>query len=157
MIDQLVNHKIFTNPAKNLAFRHKFPKVGEIQGEFSMITGIQDIYYSVTQPERAVKFYTEALGMKLISKDDYWIALECAGVRIGLHPEENAIPRVPRDSHGAHAGATLTLKSDDIAQDKARLVKAGAVILGDSDQPWGHMLVFEDPDGNVLKLMNPKY
>jgi predicted enzyme related to lactoylglutathione lyase len=22
--------------------------------------------------------------------------------------------------------------------------------------PWGHMLIFEDPDGNVLKLMQPK-
>jgi len=26
-----------------------------------------------------------------------------------------------------------------------------------ADAPWGHMLVFEDLDGNVLKLMKPKY
>ncbi|WP_413943246.1 VOC family protein [Bdellovibrio sp. HCB-162] len=76
-----------------------------------MITGVQDIYYSVTQPKRAIQFYTEGLGMKLIDESEYWIALDCHGVKI----------------------------------------------LGEDDQPWGHMLVFEDPDGNVLKLMNPKY
>jgi catechol 2,3-dioxygenase-like lactoylglutathione lyase family enzyme len=121
-----------------------------------MITGIQDIYYSVTNPKRAVRFYTEALGMKLVQESEYWIALDCYGVKVGLHPEDGPIPLVPRDSHGAHAGATLTLKSDNISEDRARLEKHGAKILGEADQAWGHMLVFEDPDGNVLKLMRPK-
>lgn len=121
-----------------------------------MITGIQDIYYSVTQPKRAIKFYTEGLGMKLIEESEYWIALDGHGVRIGLHPEEGPIPRIPRDSHGAHAGATLTLRSNNILEDKIRLESLGAKILGEVDEAWGHMLVFEDLDGNVLKLMNPK-
>lgn len=121
-----------------------------------MIVGIQDVYYSITQPIRAIKFYTEGLGMKLIEENAHWIALDCHGIRIGLHPEDNPIPSIPRDSHGAHAGATLTLKSTDISEDRKRLENLGAKILGEVDQPWGHMLVFEDPDGNVLKLMNPK-
>jgi len=121
-----------------------------------MITGIQDVYYSVTDPKRAIRFYTEGLGMRLADESEYWIALDCNGVRIGLHPEEKPIPHVPRDSHGAHAGATLTLKSDNVPEDRMRLEKYGAKILGEADQPWGHMLVFEDPDGNVLKLMRPK-
>ena len=95
--------------------------------------------------------------MKLIDESEYWIALDCHGVRIGLHPEEKTIPKIPRDSHGAHAGATLTLKSNNVSEDRKWLESLGAVILGEADQPWGHMLVFEDPDGNVLKLMNPKY
>jgi hypothetical protein len=57
------------------------------------------------------------------------------------------VPAVPRDAHGAHAGATLTLRSTDIA---------GAKIPGAADEPWGEMLVFADPDGIVLKLMKPK-
>jgi len=122
-----------------------------------MITGIQDIYYSVTDPKKAIRFYTKALGMKLITESEYWIALDCHGIRVGLHPEDKPIPFIPRDSHGAHAGATLTLKSDNIAEDKKRLETFGAKILGEADQPWGHILVFEDPDGNVLKLMHPKY
>ena len=122
-----------------------------------MINGVQDIYYSITDAKRSIEFYTQALGMTLIAQQEFWISLDCGGVRIGLHPEENPIPFVPRDSHGAHAGGTLTLKSDNIAQDRMRLQEHGAKILGEVDQPWGHMLVFEDPDGNVLKLMKPKY
>lgn len=133
----------------------KFPYYFDI-GE-KMITGIQDIYYSVTEPKRAIRFYTEALGMKLVEENPHWISLECDGVQIGLHPEENPIPSIPKDSHGAHAGATLTLKSDNVPEDRKRIEKFGAKILGEVDQPWGHMLVFEDPDGNVLKLMRPKH
>ncbi|MBK9324444.1 MAG: VOC family protein [Bdellovibrionaceae bacterium] len=66
-----------------------------------MIVDIQDVYYSVTQPKRAIKFYTEGLGMKLLEESEYWIALDCYGIRIGLHPEEGPIPIVPRDDHGA--------------------------------------------------------
>ena len=75
---------------------------------------------------------------------------------MGLHPEERAIPHVPRASHGAHAGATLTLKSNNIAEDRKKIEAFGVKILGEADQPWGHVLVFEDLDGSVLKLMNPK-
>ena len=122
-----------------------------------MIIGIQDIYYSTSNPKRAIKFYTEGLGMSLLEESEYWIALDCHGIRFGLHPENKEIPYIPRDSHGAHAGATLTLKSDNIIEDRKRLEALGAKILGEADQPWGHMLVFEDLDGNVLKLMHPKY
>lgn len=123
-----------------------------------MILGVQDIYYNVTDMKRALVFYTEGLGMTVHDTDEHWSSLECHGMRIGLHGTEGTpVPEIPRDSHGAHAGATLTLKSDDIAADRANLERMGAKILGEADAPWGHMLAFEDPDGNVLKLMNPKY
>lgn len=121
-----------------------------------MITGVQDIYYSVTDTSKAKRFYTEVLGMKVRFEHEHWIALDCHGVSVGLHPEAKPIPSISRDSHGAHAGATLTLKSNDVPQDRKRIEAFGCKILGEADQPWGHMLVFEDPDGNVLKLMNPK-
>ncbi len=121
-----------------------------------MITGIQDIYYSVTDKEKAKRFYTEVLGMSVLFEHEHWIALDCHGVKIGLHPEDGPIPQTPRDSHGAHAGATLTLKSNNVPEDRKRIELFGCKILGEADQPWGHMLIFEDPDGNVLKLMNPK-
>lgn len=124
-----------------------------------MIKGIQDIYYTVTDVERAIKFYSEALEMKLLFSEDGWTAMDCGGLQIGLHPTDpgETIFKVPRDSHGAHGQATLTLRSDDITTDRARIEKCGGKILGENDAPWGHMLVFEDPDGNVLKLMNPKH
>jgi len=120
-----------------------------------VIEGIQDVYYNVRDMGRAVRFYTEALGMKVVSGDEYWTSLDCGGTRVGLHAAD-AVPPVPRDAHGAHAGATLTLRSTDVAGDRKRLERAGAKVLGSADEPWGEMLVFEDPDGNVLKLMRPK-
>ena len=122
-----------------------------------MITGVQDIYYNVSNMDKAVEFYTNVLGMKLKHKDQWWSALDCGGVSVGLHwTEGGAVPEIPQDSHGANAGATLTLRSNDVASDRRHLEKNGAMILGEANQPWGHMLVFKDLDGNVLKLMAPK-
>ncbi len=56
-----------------------------------MIVGVQDVYYSVTDPKRAIRFYTEALGMKLVEESDYWIALDCHGLKVGLHPGDTCL------------------------------------------------------------------
>lgn len=123
-----------------------------------MIKGIHDFYYNVTNMQRAVKFYSEVLNMKTAYESEHWTSMDCEGVMIGLHwTEGNAIPNTPRDSHGAHCGGTLTLASDDVSADRKILELAGAKILGEMDEAWGHMLIFEDLDGNVLKLQNAKY
>jgi hypothetical protein len=56
-----------------------------------------------------------------------------------------------------HCGGTLTLSSNDVSGDRKILEEAGSKILGELDESWGHMLIFEDLDGNVLKLQNAKY
>lgn len=124
-----------------------------------MITGYQDFYYNVTDMNRAVQFYESAFGMKVVHGDGkYWTALAIGNLNLGLHwSEGHAIPKTPRNEHGQDCGGTLTLQSNDIAGDKTKIEKAGGKILGEMDEHWGHMLVFEDPDGNVLKLMNPKH
>lgn len=122
-----------------------------------MITKVRDIYYHVQDMDRAVTFYTRVLGMRLLDTDPTWSNLDLGGVRIGLHATEAGapVPTVPRDAHGAHAGATLTLHSTDIVTDTNRLRTAGARILGELDEAWGKLVVFEDTEGNVLKLMQP--
>lgn len=123
-----------------------------------MIKGVHDVYYNVSDMKRAVEFYTSVLNMKVSFESEHWTSLDCEGVMIGLHwtGGEN-VPSFPRDAHGAHCGATLTLSSDDVSGDRKVLEKAGANILGEMDEAWGHMLIFEDLDGNVLKLQNAKY
>jgi hypothetical protein len=76
---------------------------------------------------------------------------------IRLHWSEGTeIPISPRNSHGAHNGGTLTLSIDNISLDRKVIEDAGAKILGEMDESWGHMLIFEGLDGNVLKLQNAK-
>jgi catechol 2,3-dioxygenase-like lactoylglutathione lyase family enzyme len=121
-----------------------------------MITGVQDVYYNVRDMDRAVSFYRDVLGLALTETSAWWSALDAGGVRLGLHASGGAeVPPVPRDAHGAHAGATLTLRSTDLDADARRLAEHGVSILGRSDEVWGRLLVFEDPDGNVLKLLQP--
>lgn len=121
-----------------------------------MITGVRDFYYSIHKVNEAKRFYIEGLGLKVNFEHEHWISLNCGGVSIGLHPENSPVPPISHDAHGSHNGGTLTLQSDNIAEDKARIELFGGKILGENNAPWGHMLVFQDPDGNVLKLMNPK-
>lgn len=106
---------------------------------------------------KAVQFYSEALGMKKTYGHEYWTTMQIGNLNLGLHwTEGEEIPPTPRDSHGQSCGGTLTFDSDNIAEDRAKIEKAGGKILGEADQPWGHMLVFEDLEGNVLKLMKQK-
>lgn len=121
-----------------------------------MITGVQDVYYNVEDMDRAVRFYTELLGMTAVDTSRAWSTLQLGDIRIGLHGSGGApVPEIPRDVHGAYAGATLTLRSDDITADTLRLRAAGSVILGEFHEEWGKITVFQDSEGNVLKLLQP--
>jgi predicted enzyme related to lactoylglutathione lyase len=122
-----------------------------------MITGVQDFYYNVSDMKRATEFYSTLLGKKPSYSTDHFTVFDVGGLRFAIHwAEGDSIPKIGRDSHGAFAGGTITFASDDIPSDRKRLEQLGCKILGEADQPWGHMLVFEDADGNVLKLMKAK-
>lgn len=123
------------------------------------ITGVRSFHYPTRNMQKAKEFYIKALGFELDYETPGWTALKRSGcgVQVALHPEEQDIYIIPRDAHGAHAGGCLTLSSDNVSEDRKLLESHGAKILGEADEPWGHMLAFEDVDGNVLKLMNAKY
>jgi catechol-2,3-dioxygenase len=72
-----------------------------------MIRGVQDVYYNVADMTRATAFYRDVLGLAVAHDNPHWIALEVGGVRLGLHwTGGSPVPKVPRDEHGAYAGAT---------------------------------------------------
>ncbi len=121
----------------------------------SFVTGVQDVYYNVEDMKRAVKFYRDVLGLTVKDTNDYWTSLDVGGVRVGLHGGDgHKVPRVPRDAHGAYAGATLTLGVNDIRGAVAHYKEARVKFLGEiSFDEWGNTVAFEDSEGNVLKLM----
>jgi predicted enzyme related to lactoylglutathione lyase len=122
-----------------------------------MIKGYRDFYYNVKDMNRAIRFYQDALGMTKTYGHEYWTTMTIGNLNLGLHwTEGQEVPSTARDSHGQNSGGTLSFYSDDINGDKKKIESAGGKILGEADQSWGHMLVFEDLDGNVLKLINPK-
>lgn len=118
-----------------------------------MIKGYTDFYYNVKDMKKAVNFYKAALQMTVVFGDEYWTSMKVGNLNLGLHwSEGHDIPRTKRDDHGQDSGGTLTFSSSDVKEDRLRIERNGGKILGESVQPWGHMLVFEDLDGNVLKL-----
>lgn len=122
-----------------------------------MILGLQDVYVNVSDMDRAVAFYTEVLGLKLLDQSPYWSSLDCNGLRFGLHGTGGEpVAAVPHDDHGPHAGSVLTFRSDDAHADAKRLTQRGATLISAvTEQPWGTLFTFSDPDGNVHKCMQP--
>lgn len=121
-----------------------------------MITGVQDVYYNVSDMTRSVAFYRNVLGLHIQSENPYFTAFDVGGVRVGLHLADDDIPEVPRDAHGPHAGACLTFRVEDRDEAVARMKERDVPFLAETiDEPWGKLAVFTDPDGNVLKLMQP--
>ena len=121
-----------------------------------MVVGIQDVYYNVADMLRAVTFYRDVLGMRVVDTNPWWTSLDFFGARIGLHGTGgDPVPALAGDEHGPHSGAVLTLRSTDIDNDASYLQRNGVAIIGRSDNDWGRLVVFRDPDGNFLKLMQP--
>jgi catechol 2,3-dioxygenase-like lactoylglutathione lyase family enzyme len=114
-----------------------------------VITGVRDVYYNVQDMKRALAFYRDLLGLRVVYESEDWCTLEIGGVHIGLESSDGKpVPRV------RGAGATLTLRSTDIREDVSRLRGKGVTFLGPiGDHEWGSVVEFEDPEGNVLKLL----
>lgn len=104
---------------------------------------------------RAVAFYRDALGMRLLFEAPPKMAFfDCAGVRLML-----SLPETPEYDH---AGSPLYFRVDDIGQAYAALKERGVPFV---DQPhlvarmpdhelW--MTFFKDSEGNTLALMAEK-
>jgi predicted enzyme related to lactoylglutathione lyase len=53
-------------------------------------------------------------------------------------------------------GCTITFDVEDIDAFVAQLAVNGVCVLGRvADNPWGRTVAFTDPDGNVIKVMEP--
>ncbi|HTE04195.1 MAG TPA: VOC family protein [bacterium] len=120
-----------------------------------MITGIQDVYYYVSDMPRGVRFYRDVLQLTLAHQDKSWTSFDVGGMRVGLHwTGGKPVPEIPKGRNGALAGGTLTFRVSNLIATVEDLRKAGVKFLGDViTEDWGSIVAFEDPDGNVLKLM----
>lgn len=120
----------------------------------SMAARVLQIHLNVSDMKRAIDFYTGALGLSLSRQPTAeWAELAAGNLEVGLLLTDHSPHYINRGDLGSRAGATVTFASDDIARDRARLLAAGAVIVKEDVHSWGHLLVFEDTEGNILRLM----
>jgi catechol 2,3-dioxygenase-like lactoylglutathione lyase family enzyme len=113
----------------------------------------------VTELERAERFYTEVLGLKVVTHFADQVLLDCGGQNLALF-EVKRSPLKPDERQrkiehplgkGHHA---FRVNRDDFASAIERLTKAGVETARPID--WGDhdCLYFLDPDGNLLEVVS---
>jgi glyoxylase I family protein len=130
-----------------------------------MITtkGVHHIGIAVNDVERAVKFYTEVLGMKVakLGKDDMGDRLSRADLRSGdsmvvLFQRPQPIDKDAVKEDGAtHHAFTVSPEDFDLAERK--MADWGVKIHSTPtvERASGRGFYFFDPDGNLLQLYAP--
>ena len=103
----------------------------------------------ITQVEKALRFYTDVLGMKVASHyGDDWATVEAGGFTVGLHPRD---PKQPEP--GTHGAIMVGLNVGNIEAAHVKLVEGGALEVGPVVRGSGGAFVhFHDLDGNALYL-----
>ena len=112
-----------------------------------MFTGA-NLTIMVSDFDRAVRFYTETLGLTLkFRAGNDWAEIEAPGVAIGLHPSGG------HSATGGAGGMSLGLMVTDI-ESAITTLQAKGVDFPRGWQPSGNLRLapFADPDGTPLYL-----
>ncbi|MCZ6450605.1 MAG: VOC family protein [Deltaproteobacteria bacterium] len=125
--------------------------------------GVYHIGIPVNDMDRAVKFYTEVLGMTIakLNRDDMGAKLNRADLRSGdgmvvLFQRPSPIKRDALQEDGAtHHAFVVDPEDFELAVDKMEEwgVKLHRTLT--VNRPSGRGLYFFDPDGNLLQLYAP--
>ena len=114
-----------------------------------MVTGGNATVF-VSNMDKAIRFYTEVLGLRLTNRfGDQWATVEAGkGLTIGLHP---ASPKYP--APGTRGGMMLGLEIGiPIEKAVARLSERGVKVGGIIRDSTGNFAHCDDPDGNPIYL-----
>lgn len=114
-----------------------------------MISRIKFVAIPITDQDRALQFYTEKAGFRLLTDQAAgegmrWIELEIPGA-------ETHVVLFTADAHKLLVGtpSNITFGTDDVIQAYAEMKGRGVEFTGPpTEQPWGTFAQFRDPDGN---------
>ncbi|MGW1208552.1 VOC family protein [Streptomyces sp. NPDC002499] len=124
----------------------------------ALVTLVVDDY------DEAIRFYTEALGFRLVEDEarpdgSRWVVVEPGtdGTGTGL-----LLARAKDEAQGARVGdqtggrVGFFLHTDDFARDHARMLAAGVTFLEEPrHESYGSVAVFQDLYGNRWDLLQP--
>lgn len=103
------------------------------------------IFYYVSEMERAMRFYSDVLGFKLVSRDVV-ARFEVDGILFEL------VPAADRSKRQGTGNARLALRVDDIQQALNNLRAQGVPVTPAENKGTGILAFFRDPDGNEICL-----
>ncbi|EDY57820.1 MULTISPECIES: VOC family protein [Streptomyces] len=116
------------------------------------ITHASFVTLPVSDQDRALRFYTDVLGLTVTADRDLpqgrWLQVAPEGAQTVFTLSG---PGMGGFEPGSARG--IMLVTTDVDADCARLAEAGAPVQGPDELPWGRMASFTDPDGNGLMLL----
>ncbi len=118
-----------------------------------MIKGVKFVSIPVTDQNRALSFYTEKLGFRIMTDQPFndkqrWIELSIPGA-------ETLVVLFTPEGHENRIGgfSNASFCCDDAHRTYEELKSRGVEFEGPPQkQPWGTFLKFRDPDGNQFVL-----
>jgi catechol 2,3-dioxygenase-like lactoylglutathione lyase family enzyme len=118
-----------------------------------MIKAIKFASVSVTDQDRALAFYTEKLGFKVVTDQPFddsqrWIELAIP------RAETKLVLFTPEGHRNRIGGFTnITFMSDDVESTCQLLKSRGVEFVQEAQKAdWGTAAIFKDPDGNQFVL-----
>jgi catechol 2,3-dioxygenase-like lactoylglutathione lyase family enzyme len=118
-----------------------------------MVRGIKFVGIPVRNQDVSLKFYTEALGLKVATDQPFtsaqrWIELLIPGAETGL-------ALFTPEGHEKRIGEfqSISFWCDDVFATAKALKSKGVTFAQEpKNEPWGSTAVFKDPDGNQFAL-----
>jgi predicted enzyme related to lactoylglutathione lyase len=118
-----------------------------------MIKAIKFASVPVNDQDRALAFYTEKLGFRILTDQPFndkqrWIELSISGADTGL------VLFTP-DGHQDRIGtfSAISFLCDDVQTTYEEMAARGVEFTAaPSKQPWGTFATFKDPDGNQFVM-----
>ncbi len=106
------------------------------------------VVYQVQDMDRAVKFYTEMLGLPLkIRFENHWAEIDAGTISIGLHPTEN------EEAVSGEGGAVVSFAVEDIESLVPVLQQRGVQVGAIKNPDHGKFAILKDSEGNSLHLI----
>ncbi len=119
-------------------------------------TRVGHIHLKVSDLDRAIRFYTEALGFQVTQRMGDSAAFLSAGGyhhHVGLNTwESKAGSSPPRSATGLYHVAFLYPDRHELASALRRLIKRDVRLEGAADHGVSEALYLRDPDGNGIEL-----
>jgi catechol 2,3-dioxygenase-like lactoylglutathione lyase family enzyme len=118
-----------------------------------MIKGVKFVSIPVADQDRALAFYTEKLGLRVLTDQPFddnqrWLELMIpnADTHVVLFTPDEHRDRIGTFSH-------VTFWSSDVAKTYEQLKAKGVEFVSEPEaQDWGTAAIFKDSEGNVFVL-----
>jgi catechol 2,3-dioxygenase-like lactoylglutathione lyase family enzyme len=106
------------------------------------------VYYWTADMDRAVAFYRDVLGLKMIRQEGgAWAQFDAGGRLFALHGAGEGQTVSP-------GGATAVFSVNDLDAARTALADRGVRITHEGDvQGYARFVSFHDPDGNTVELI----